>query len=97
MGAIGSTTVNFGSFPGSTQASVSVTGQSGILTSSHVEAFIDASIAATADHSSDEHIASPIQVYCSSISTGSGFTITAISRDPNGFLYGQYNVSWVWI
>ena len=50
MGAQGSTTLTFGAFPGGSDASVTVTGQAGILAGSLVEAWILP--AATADHTS---------------------------------------------
>lgn len=51
----GSTTVNFGTFPGSPEASTDVTGQSGFVAASIVEAWLLP--IATADHSIDEHVA----------------------------------------
>lgn len=97
----GTTTINFGAFPGSSHATVSVTGQAGILTGSLVEAWIRP--AATADHTADEHLVESIKVVASDIVQGTGFTIHALNTselvDPNKqgtLLYGQWSVAWAW-
>ena len=96
MGATGSTVVNFGAFPGDGIATVAVTGQGAILAGSKVEAYLDPTQAATADHNADEHIAvQDMKVACSAIVAGVGFTINAVSTGPNSH-YGQWNVTWVW-
>lgn len=81
MGAQGTTTVNFGAFPGNTEASVTVTGQASIVGGSLVEAWLFPST--TADHSADEHyMASPLlAVIAGEVSAGVGFTIKAFVRD----------------
>jgi hypothetical protein len=101
MGAQGTTTVNFGAFPGSTDASVTVTGQAGITGGSLVEAWLYP--VATADHSVDEHLVETIKVVAHSVVAGTGFTITARTDlqelDPRGTagrLYGLWSVGWVW-
>lgn len=82
MGAQNTTTVNFGAFPGPSEAEVVVTGQTGILADSLVEARIWP--VATADHSEDEHICEApsfeVVVPQSSIVPGTGFTIRALWR-----------------
>ena len=101
MGAQGTTTVNFGAFPGASDTSVSVTGQTGILSGSLVEAWIFPS--ATTDHSADEHIYDTLEVRAGNVIAGTGFTIYAYDEntlcDPKGNgtrLYGLYTVAWVW-
>jgi len=79
MGAQGSTTITFGAFPGASQASVAVTGQGAITAGSLVEAWLLP--AATADHSSDEHVVDPPMITAGSIVAGTGFTIYATARD----------------
>ena len=79
MGAQGTTTVNFGAFPGATDTSVSITGQATILSGSLCEAWIFP--VATADHSADEHWAEDIFVSAGNVVGGTGFTIYA--RIPN--------------
>ena len=95
MGATGSTTATFGTYPGTDYAAVVITGQSGIVSGSHVEAWLDPTQAATADHSPDEHLASDIDVECESIVPGTGFTVYLRTRNLSQ--YGAYNVSWVWV
>ncbi len=95
MGASGSTTVNFGAYPGTDEVSLAITGQANIQATSLVEAWLDPTRAATADHSSDEHIVADIDVRCSAIIAGTGFTINAVTRGLAQ--YGVWNVSWVWL
>lgn len=107
-GAQGTATLNFGAFPGSSDTSVAVTGQAGILAGSIVRAWIFP--AATADHSADEHFAEGLYIVAGSIVAGTGFTIygRAIDDAPVDdenlqagilnapFRYGQWNVAWSW-
>lgn len=110
MGAQGTATLDFGAFPGKSDASVAVTGQASILSGSLVEAWIFP--AATADHSSDEHFAEGLYIVAGSVIAGTGFTIYGRSLgdavvDDEGLSpqvginnaplrYGQWNVAWVW-
>lgn len=103
MGAQGTATINFGAFPGATDATVAVTGQAGILAGSLVEAWILP--AATADHSADEHWVDPPQITAGNVVAGTGFTIYGKVREGDGVgdrransarVYGQWNVAWVW-
>lgn len=75
MGSQGHTTIDFGAFPGSSHATVTVTGQAGIVAGSDVEAWIRAED--SADHTADEHIVESIQVRAAAIVAGTGFTIHA--------------------
>jgi hypothetical protein len=75
MGAQGTTTVNFGAFPGASDATVVITGQTSIQAASLVEAWIFPS--ATADHSVDEHWVDPPDIFAGNIVAGTGFTIYA--------------------
>lgn len=79
MSSSGTTTVNFGSFPGSSHATVAVTGQASIGSSSLVEAWIFPS--ATADHTSDEHLVEKIRVVAADVIAGTGFTIHAFNTN----------------
>lgn len=108
--AQGTTTVNFGAFPGATDSAVTVTGQSGILGTSLVEAWVFPT--GTADHSADEHWVDGPQVVAGNISAGNGFTIYATAKpqtDANvptdsrrgnnnnsARVYGSWTVAWVW-
>jgi hypothetical protein len=77
MGAQGTATVDFGAFPGKSDASVDVTGQTAITGASLVEAWLYPS--ATADHSADEHLVESIRVMAGNVSAGVGFTIYAFN------------------
>lgn len=76
MPASGTALVDFGAFPGACDASVGVTGQSGITTASLVEAWLIP--VATADNTADEHImpGAP-RVIAGAIIDGVGFTVYA--------------------
>ena len=86
MSAQGTTTVNFGAFPGEADTSVAVTGQGSILSGSLVEVWIYPS--ATSDHSADEHVIDPPYVVAGNISAGVGFTIYAFA--PNLLAHTDY-------
>ena len=98
----GTTTVNFGAFPGSSMATVAITGQTYIQTTSIVQAWLYP--LATADHSVDEHTIETISITANAIIAGTGFTITAVNNDDTyegielgTFLYGHYTVAWMWV
>ena len=79
MATTGTASIDFGAFPGASDASVVITGQAGILSSSLVEAWIFP--ADTADHSADEHIIDTIKVVAHTIVPGTGFTITGVNTN----------------
>lgn len=87
------TTVDFGAFPGATDAKVTITGQAGILAGSKVKAYVIAT--ATADHSADEHWVEEIGVTAGNIIPGTGFDIYVRADDTR--LYGLYTLAWEWI
>lgn len=80
MGAQGTTTINFGTFPGSYDTSVAVTGQAAIVAGSLVEAWLRPE--ATADHTADEHMLEPLKIMAGNIIAGTGFTIYAFNETP---------------
>lgn len=90
MGAQGTTTIDFGAFPGKSDASVDVTGQAAIVSGSLVEAWLRP--VATADHTADEHLAETIKVMAGNIVAGTGFTIYALNtsqlNEPLGPIKG---------
>jgi hypothetical protein len=109
FGKQGVSSLDFGAFPGATDATVVVTGQSAIQAGSIVEAWIMP--AATADHSVDEHWLDPPIVVAGNIAAGTGFTIYGrVPNDPppeddsyrrlpnvrNLRTYGVWNVAWQW-
>jgi hypothetical protein len=77
MGAQGTVVLDFGAFPGKSDASVAVTGQSGIVSGSLVEAWIR--LEATSDHSADEHMVETIKVFAGNIIAGTGFTVYGLN------------------
>lgn len=93
--ATGNATLDFGAFPGASDTSVTVTGQTGITTSSFVEAWLVPT--ATADHSADEHVVETIKVIAGNIVNGTGFTIYGVNTGNNSRIYGTWSVSWVWV
>jgi hypothetical protein len=89
-GNSGSTTVDFGAFPGAGDASIAVTGQASIAAASIVRAWLQPK--ASADHSADEHVVETLDVYAGNIVAGTGFTIYARNTNqvnepnrPEGF------------
>lgn len=89
----GTATIDFGAWPGSDFTSLDITGQAGILSGATVRAWIR--LAATADHSIDEHIAAPLRISAGNVVAGTGFTIYA-AFDALAVTYGQYSVHWEW-
>ena len=74
-GNTGKTTVNFGAFPGSSDAVVTVTGQTGIVSGSVVQAWLVPE--ATADHTADEHRVETISIMAGNIVANTSFDIYA--------------------
>ena len=110
---MGSGLVDFGAFPGTTDAQLVITGQTGILSTSIVNAWIMP--LATADHSADEHLVENIKAFAGAIVAGTGFTIYLIntnqiqempiaSQRPGQIIggramtvYGLWSVGWSWM
>jgi hypothetical protein len=70
-----------------------VTGQTGILSGAQVRAWLR--IAATADHSADEHIMAPLRVSAGEVVAGVGFTVFAVFDAPVR-TYGDWSINWEW-
>jgi hypothetical protein len=90
----GTATLNFGAFPGSNEASVTVTGQTSISATSKAEAFV------MADDTSGTHTASDHRYFaalagltCGTPTAAIGFTIFARATEK---LQGTFAVRWVW-
>lgn len=95
MATVGTATLDFGVIASPTsESSIVVTGQAGILTGSKVEAWVK--VIATADHTSDEIDMEEFRVWVdeSTIVAGTGFTI--FGRPRSGRVYGAVDVNWVW-
>ncbi len=91
MAAQGTTTVNFGAFPGATDTTATVTGQAGIIAGSLVEAWIRP--ADTADHLADEHWVEDVVIVAGTIVAGTGFTIYARKGGGTGSYVPQPEVT----
>lgn len=91
--AMGTATLDFGAFPGKTDALVTVTGQTGIAADSPVEAYIAPAV--TVEHTADEHWVEALKVMAGTVIAGTGFTIYGRTED-NLRLYGRFNIGWVW-
>lgn len=77
MSGSGIASLDFGAFPGASDASLAITGQASISSTSLVEAWLIPT--ATADHSADEHWLETIKVMAGNISAGVGFTIYGVN------------------
>lgn len=92
-GTVGTGLLDFGAFPGASDATLTVTGLPGISASAAVEAWI--SPVATSDHTADEHLANPPRVYAGNIVANVGFTIYGVNDDRGDELtYGKWSVNW---
>lgn len=75
-GAQGNTTVSFGAFPGASDASVAITGQTAFDAGTHqVQVWLRAED--SDDHLAEEHLVETIAVAATDFVTGVGFTIRA--------------------
>lgn len=100
--AQGTALLDFGAFPGGSDAQLVITGQTGILAAAVLMAWIMP--AATTDHSSDEHVMESLEVRVGAINAGAAsFTLYGINNNPinlpNGQatnIYGKWNVGWRW-
>lgn len=93
MNGTGTATLDFGSFPGSNEASVTITGLTGITTTSKVESWLMEDT--TTDHTANDH---RYFALFSSLSSSipindTGFTITAVCSYK---LTGTFKVRYVW-
>lgn len=77
---------------GSNIASVTVTGQTGLLTTSTVDAWMQANDS-TASHNAYEHGIAPIKLTTGELIAGTGFTITGVSDQR---IDGDFIVHWIW-
>lgn len=90
----GTVTIDFGDWPGTTEASVAVTGETSILATSKADAFIMADDT-TADHTAADHrwFAALAALTCGTPTASTGFTIYATSLNP---LVGTFKLRFVW-
>lgn len=85
--------LNFGAFPGVTDTSVAVTGQTALGATDKVDVWVR--LEATAEHNEDEHLLLrqlvSVGVKRSTIVAGTGFTVYGVVTGKNR-MYGQVNV-----
>lgn len=91
--ASGTVTIDFGAFPGSNTAVVSVVGQGSIAATSSAEAFLMAET--TSDHTVNDHkyAALLVQLICSVPVAATGFDIIALCAEK---MQGTFKLRWVW-
>ena len=90
----GTAAINFGSHPGSNEASVAVTGLTSISATSKAEAWVMADDT-SANHTASDHKYFPVfaSLTCGTPTAGTGFTIYARSTEK---LSGAWTVRYVW-
>jgi hypothetical protein len=90
----GTATIDFGAHPGSNEASIAVTGQTGISATSKAEAYIMADDT-TSNHTAGDHryFGSLGNLSCGTPTAGTGFTVYGRSIHK---LTGQFSIRWVW-
>lgn len=89
----GTTAIDFGAFPGKSDASVAVA-QPSVTAGTIVKAWLYP--VATADHSADEHLVETLNIFAGAVSAGVGFTIYGVNRAQQGDsrIYGLWTVAW---
>ena len=90
----GTAVVDFGPFPGSNEAQVTVTGQTGISATSKAEAYVMGDDT-TSDHTASDHryLTCFAGFTCGTPNAGTGFIIYARSTER---MQGTFQIRWVW-
>lgn len=90
----GTATIDFGAFPGANEASVVVSGQTSILATSKVEAYIMGDDTAGTHTASDHrYVGLWLALTCGTPTAATGFTVYGRSAEK---LQGQFAIRWVW-
>jgi hypothetical protein len=90
----GTATIDFGAYPGSSEASITVTGQGAISATSKAEAFVMADDTSSSHTASDHrYFAALAALTCGTPTAATGFTIYARALDK---LQGTWTLRWVW-
>lgn len=90
-GNFGAVTLNFGTGRGSNSTQTVVTGQSGILSTSNIQCWVQGDT--TVNHNADEHLMAGLNAFAGSIVPGVGFTVEAIAAFN---VTGLFTIRWVW-
>lgn len=91
--ATGTATLDFGSWPGSNEATVAVAGQADISATSPVEAFLMAEPSGSHTAADAAYAALFVALTCTTPTDGVGFAIEARAAYT---LTGTFAVRWVW-
>jgi len=109
MSANGQTTVNFGAFPGTSEASVDVAGQTGLVVTSEVEGWVLP--VDTATHTADENkierirvigfwfVNDTLRLVAYDNASPAWKDVNYDTKNPGAQaqrLYGEYNLGWAW-
>ena len=89
---VGSIPIVFGAAPGTNVVSVDVIGQTTIIPTSKVKAYLMTDTTAT--HNAYEHMMVPLNITCGNIVNNVGFTIY-VTTDLR--LSGTFNLQWEWV
>lgn len=100
MGAQGSALLDFGAYPGASEATLDVAAQAGFIATSSLEVWLAPK--ATVEHSVDEHMLEEIAVFGYYVADGTFRIYGRWDGNPprcnNGDnLYGRFNCGWVWV
>lgn len=90
MATQGTADINFGTR--ASEGSIAVTGQTGIVAGSAVEAWIR--VVASGSTTADEALWEDLKITAGTIVAGTGFTIYAEVR--RGYAHGTYTINYVW-
>lgn len=91
---LGTAVIDFGAYPGANEATVAVTGQTGIGAASKADVFVMGEDT-TSDHTASDHrfADSLMALNAGTPTAGVGFTIYATSGHA---MQGTFQVRWVW-
>lgn len=89
---VGEVVVDFGTPPGTNIVTTTITGQTNIIATSKVKAYIMAD--STISHNMYEHMIVPLTLTCGNIQAGIGFDIYAVTDLR---ITGTFNIQWEWI
>lgn len=89
----GTIEIDFGGFPGSNEASVNVTGLTGIVSTQSAEAWIMAEPSSEHTVSDQQYASSLIGITCGIPTNNTGFTIYARSTEQ---MQGKFKLRYVW-
>lgn len=89
----GQAIVDFGGHPGDYEATIDITGQTGIVADSSTDAWVVA--VASLDHTAEDHryLATLCAITTGNIVPGVGFTVYAHSQEQ---LEGKITIQWAW-